>query len=580
LEGTLPRKKISEDPKSELDFAKSLFSPAEWGTLTPGERDIVAAANWQDPDNFSTNAITIKEMASLLTTPVDEAKPTDTNWRDLQKNVWLSYKTFGPLNASVDSKGNYVAEAGFGMASTILEINEFLKDLIYSYRNKLYSGILGWVTRMLGEGELFVLVALDEEGTATVRCLEPSRIGSGDQDGLITDPDDVTQTLFYQYVAGGGTDYIPDARFILEPDYMKARMQAAIKVAKNLQGFDPAKILPATKGSGKYSKVGGFRRFVLHWKNLTGIHEYKRDIASLATTLEWNNLYIQALKWELDYKKALCSYTIEFDFQDTPTGKIAWSVWKKMTDAQRAATGLMSPLTPGSKIWTMPGMNIAIHAPQLQPLLRGSNQDLINLSGAGAKTPQDLFQGQSGGSSYSSLKSSRPPLTAEIDALQSKLEKFLRFEFLRCCMQAKIAMGGNVLTPAGKGKKLMPTYKAKWVDTLEKGNANIIEIDVEPIEKVIITFPTISLENNAEKIANSLMGSKHTGAYGMGASAATVTKRMGFDGYPLEKRRQIIEQDEYGAVTSGAAAEGDIEKQLNKSGADGKLPIKPKPEKE
>jgi hypothetical protein len=356
---------------------------------------------------------------------------------------------------------------------------------------------------------------------------------------------------------------------------MKIRLQAAIKVAKNMQGFDPAKILPATKGSGKYSKIGGFRRFVIHWKNLTGIHEYKRDIASLATTLEWNNLYIQALKWELDYKKALCSYTIEFDFQDTPTGKIAWSVWKKMDDAARAKTGLMSPLTPGSKIWTMPGMKIQIHAPQLQPLLRGSNQDLINLSGAGAKTPQDLFQGQSGGSSYSSLKSSRPPLTAEIDALQSKLENFLRYEFLRCCIQAKIAMGGNVLTPAGKGKKLMPTYKGRWVDTLVQGNANIIDIDVEPIEKIIITFPTIALENNAERIANSLLGSKHTGAYGMGASAATVTKRMGFDGFPLEKRRQIIEQDEYGEIVPGAAAEKTIEQQFNKQGADGTVPIAP-----
>lgn len=551
-------------PKEQKTI-RDLFTKKEWDSLkaTDPAIDLMATVSWQDPDNFTTLSTTVSELVNLFPESEDDSKPSDLNWRDLQKLSWTKYRTFGPLNASVNSKADYVASAGFSVYSDVYEIDLFLKDLFYSYRNRLYARTVGWMIRMLGEGELFILLVVDEEGNITARNLEPSKVGSSSDDfGLLTDPDDVSQALFYKYKTKNGFEFIPDTRFIIEPDYMTERTKAL------KDKFDRTKISELTRGNAKYKKIGGYRRFILHWKNLTGIYEYKRDTSSLSTVIEWINLYIKALRWGLDHKKALSAYTWSIQFDDTPAGKVAWHVWNKMSDIDKEKTNLMKPLSPGSRAFLMPGMKLGVYNPQI-PSLSGNNQDLLNLSGAGARTPQDLWQGQTEGSTYASIRSTRPPLVAEIENLQSKLENFLKYEFLRACFNAKLAMGARLIAPGGKKHKLPDIYTDQWIYEIKNGKPKIKKIPVELCEAVKFTWPTVKLDEKPQEQANASLGSKHAGLRSIGVSSATIAKKFGIDDLSRERRKKALEDEEYGNPVSGVESEKDAEEEFKGKGIEG-----------
>jgi hypothetical protein len=528
--------------------------------------ELLASNSWQDPENFSENALTIDETIEIFSLGDDDAKQKDTNWRELQKKCWEKYRTFGPLRSAIDSKADYICGSGFKVYSETLPLQQYLRDLQFSPRNKLYQKYISWIVRMLTEAELFLLFAINPDtGAITIRTIEPSRVGEGsDDDGLVVDPDDVSQTIFYMYFAAGGKEAIPDVRWILEPEYMEERKKA-------LEDFDDKDIQKITKEPKFKKATGGYRRFIMHWKNLTGEHNVRRDGSALNTTLEWINLYIKAIKWELDYKRALAAYTIEIRFNDSPAGKVAWYKWSKMTQEQKDATKLTTPLTPGSRVFVMPGMEIEIHSPQLSTL-SGSNQDLLNMAGAGAKTPQDLWQGQSSGATYASLRSSRPPLLADIDNLQQKFKLWHRYEFMRVCLTASLKTKPNFVLPlAGKTKyKLEETYPKRIVTAWNAGTAKIEEIDVEPCEKILYKFPSVKLIDNPDDKMNAMLGSKHAGAYSLGTSRKTAARHIGVDGLEYEKNEQAIEEEKYGEVKSGFETEQNLEK------GNGSQPKKPK----
>lgn len=535
--------KRSKELPPELAELASYFSPVEWDDMVSKDPTIkiLAASSWQDPSNFTTQSSTVSEIADLFPlSNTDTALPSDVNWRELQKACWSSYRTFGPLRAAIDSKSEMTVGAGFSTYSDILEVNEYLKEIIYSSRNELYEQFNGWVIRMLVESELFILFAIGDDGRITIRTLDPNRIGATKTDfGLVTDPDDITATLFYKYKNASTVEWIPDVRFILEsPDVIKERLQ------RLGEKFEKDKISDTTKGKNK--STGSYRRFILHWKNFTGIREVKRDTSSTSTTLEWNNLLINAIKWEIDYRKAISAYTVEIRFLDSPTGKIAWHVWNKMTADQKLATGLTKALSPGSRVYTMPGMQIILHAPQLSTM-SGDNQSLFQLSGAGARTPQDLWQGESAGATYASLKASRPPLIAEIENLQSKLSNFLKYKFFRTCMKATIAYGGNFFGIDGVTKyKLLDAYEQEWIEETKIGKPSIKKIKVELCEMVKFAWPVVMLDTNPAETANSSLGSKHTGLYGLGVSAETIARKFGVDDLGREKKKQMLEQEKFG----------------------------------
>jgi hypothetical protein len=525
---------------------KSLISPQEWKKLKPEDRMILASGAWQDPANFGVNATTIDTSIDLFPYPKEGFKPTNTNWRTLQKKGWEIYKGFGPLRAAIDSKADYVTR-GLEPFSTDYAINAFLQDIWFSPRNELYERVPSWMIRMFAEVEVFVLLVFDDDGNVTIRNLEPAHIGRNEKDyGLITDPDDISTTLFYVHKTPKGEEIIPDGRFILDTEFMVERAKA---LGKDL---DTSLISPLTKSS-KHKALGGYRRFVLHWRNLTGEKNVPRDTSSVSAIIEFINLYIMATKWELDYKKSLCAYTIVITFDTSPAGKLAWHVWSQMTDEQKAKTNLTKPLTPGSKVFLLPGMGIEIKSPNL-PKISGSNEDLLFITGAGARSPQDLWQGQSAGATHASLRASRHPLMMEVETLQKKLDNFLRYKLLRCCFAAKLKMGKGFVPyswmgGANKGKELRleETYTKLWPENLQGGEASFSEKPCEPIDKVEFTFPTINLDTDAN-MGTLYFGSKHTGLYGGKVSLKTIMEKAGVKAYRKEVFEHLVERQEFGGL--------------------------------
>lgn len=502
-----------------------VFKDEEWKKLYMDCEDIfkedpslrlMASASWQT----STPQEVIDSSRESLPTD-SEARGTHPRKENLQEASWNAYRTEGPINAYVHSTVDMVTGKGFGCYSDNRELDLYLKDFFYSYRNQLYSRVYSWMVRMIAEGELFLLLAFDEEGKATVRTLEPGRI-KGDE-ALILNPDDAADTLYYRYSSSSGEDeIIPSVSIMYNPE-----------LENLVKDKVPRKLLKKSIGKKLFSKVGGYRRFVVHWKNLTGIHEYLRDVPYISTTLEYFYLYKNALKWGLDYKKAQSSYAIFFKFDESPVGKWAWHLWQRMSDEARAKTGLTKPITPGSRLFLMPGISCEIKAPQFSKL-SGENQDLLNMAGAGARSPQDLWQGQSSGASHASLRASRSPLEIFIANLQDKFSNFFKYELLRPCFYISSSLG-----------KVQETYK-KDVAYEDAGKITADPIDVEPCELVSIVTPKISLEQNPEQQAGALFGSKNSGLIGLGVSDSEIANRMGVEDLSRQRRIKEVERKTYG----------------------------------
>jgi len=511
---------------------ESVFSAEQWAEickLDPTYSQFMATSNWQSSRDVANVYFAENPLAEIIGAAVKDGKGKSANWRELQKKCWELYRGFGPISSAVNSKADYTTGHGFSIYSSNLEIRTWLKDFIYSYRNRLYAALNGWLIRMLAEGELFVLLIFDEEGRATVRLLEPDRIGKGaSKDGILTNPNDVTQTLFYEhYYDRQSSELIPDVSILLNPDVM-------LPIVKDVEGYVESKTERSRGTGGKFKKIGGYNRFILHWKNLTGIHEYKRDMSVISTVLEAVNLYWNAIKWQLDHKKAQCAYTNVIKFSDSPQGRIAYGLWKSLTEAERKATGLEGALSPGSTIFLLPGMEYDVQSPQLSKL-EGENQDLLNVAGAGMKSPQDMFQGQSAGATHASLRASRSPLEMEIKNVQYKLHNFLVYEVFRACFHVSSMFG-----------KLAPTFKKEEVEEFREGIPKFAQVDVEPIELVEITFPEISFEGKPEGQASAYLGSKHSGLRSLGISDKKIAEKMGIGDLERQRAQRALEEKQYG----------------------------------
>lgn len=510
-----------------------VFTKNQWDKLIsmdPTFGQFRGASPWQGTFENAKVYIADNPLAEIIGAATKDGKGKSQNWRKLQEKCWELYRTFGPVSAAVNSKSDYVTGHGFSVYSPNLDIRAELQDIFYSYRNRLYAAINGWVVRMFAEGELFILLAFDEEGKVTVRVLEPSRIGRGTaNDGLTVNPEDVLQTLFYEhYYNSGSSELIPDISLAFNPEL--------IRIAEKESGYSEKKFERSKGAGGKFKALGGFRRFVLHWKNLTGVHEYRRDLSVISTVLEAVHLYWNAIKWQLDHKKAQCAYTNVVGFSDSPQGRIAYGLWKGLTTEEKAKVGLTGNMTPGSTIFLLPGMSFDVKAPQLTKL-EGENQDLLNVAGAGMKSPQDLFQGQSSGSTFASLKASRSPLEMEIRNTQYKLKNFLLYEFMRLCFFVRSNIG-----------KFPDTFKKDEVADFREGKPEFKTIDVEPIELIELTFPEISFDEKIEGKANAYLGSKHLGLRAIGVSDERIAEQMGIGDLVRQKALQALEERKYGKL--------------------------------
>ena len=551
--------KKSADAINEIpEDMKDAFSQKQWDQMCSEDPSfkLFASSPWQDTYH---NLVFSEDPSAESSVFTGEAKGSKVNWRTLQNRCYEKYRSFGPLNAAVNSKADYTAGAGFDLYSPNYEVNSFIRDLWYSHRNQMFSRVVGLVIRMISEGELFLLLSFNSDGKAKIRVLEPSRIGRGGNSGLILNPDDATETLFYKYKQ----EIIPDINIAYDPK--KAKLVNDI-VAANDSKLDNSRA-KGVKNRNFRKHLGGFNRFVIHWKNLTGIMEYERDTSSLSTIIEAINLYWNAVKWNLDHKKAQAAYTNIFTFEDSPTGRLAFHMFKKMSPAEKTKSGLTGRLKPGSRVFCMPGMKFDVKNPQIQKM-DGDNRDLLNLAGAGAQTPQDMFQGQSSDTSHSALKSSRSPLEKEIENLQYKLANFIKFTTLRSCFYV-----------ANKVGDFPAEFKSKAVDN-SSGSRKVIDVKVEPCELVQIITPHVKFESDYAGKASAFLGNNHTGMISIGVTNKTAAASMGIKDYDRELDKSFLakeigdepEPEPYNALATAVPkeAEKNIEEEgkIKKEGKD------------
>jgi len=513
---------------------KSAMTQDQWDILVGEDPTlkIFGSSNWQG--GIASSVIFAENILEEETTADGDAKDSRPEWRELQKKCWDKYRSFGPINASVNSKADYTAGAGFDVYSSNQEINSFIRELWFSHHNQLFARIVGWMVRMQAEVELFLLLMIDEEGRIKVRVLEPSRIkGSPDDQntGLVTHPTDATETLFYYYK--DGDEIIPDINIAYNPDLEK--------LVKDEIDQDKLKTSKARKNRARFKKIGGYNRFVIHWKNLTGIMEYKRDTSSIAAILEALNLYWNAIKWQLDHKKAQTAYAIEYKFDDSAAGKMAWLLFKGMTDTEKAKAGYTSALTPGAKLFSAPGITVNIKNPNIQKM-DGENRDIMNVAGAGARSPQDMFQGDSGNATHSALKSSRPPLEQEIENMQYKLKNFVKYVLLRGCFHIA-SQFGNLSESFKKPVVIREFANGKIKRSIE-------EIDVEPCELVEVNTPHVRFENDMRGKASAFLGNNHEGLISHGVSEKRAAKSMGINDMERERDEAFMEEMMYGKKTN------------------------------
>lgn len=534
VEDALWQELVEKDPATAVSF--SAMSPWQGNTVVFGANPL-AEVNPSDKDSKGNNA----------------------NWRDQQVACWELFRSFGPINAAISSKADSVAGSGFDAYSDNLEIKAFLKELIYGHHNRIDMRATGWMIRMLAEVETFLLLSIEEQPKLkgkrksplitekpriVIRTLEPSRIGEGSDTGLILNPYDSTQTLFYQYKSSAGDEIIPDINIAYNPELEKL-------VSGKLG--DGSK-LANSRGKGPLFKELKYRRYVIHWKNLTGILEYERDTPAIASILEFANLYKNAVKWDLDFKKAQSSYAIVFKFEDSPAGKVVSRLWNGMTAEEKEKTGLTKPIKPGERIFVPLGMNIEIKAPNIQRL-SGNNQDLIDLVGAGARTPMDLFQGQASGMPYAQVKASRSPLEMEIDNLQWKFGNFFKYSLLRGCFYLEAIING-----------FPDAFQIEEISEVVDGKPKFEKVDVEPVELVNLTFPLIKFESDPLSKVQAYLGTQNGGMTQIGMSEEDIFKSMGVRDYSRQKRKKILEEIQYGKPQQ--YDEAAVQKQLKTKGAE------------
>lgn len=555
-------------------LAEAGVTPELWRSCIaedPVAAAFFAATPWQDSANYSSNATSAEVLVNITSTDVSNptAKPSDVNWRNLQTLSENKFKTSGPLNRAINLKSDLVASSGFSVYSTVKEINEYIRLIFNHHRNKLYQRVNGWMNR-IQTTELFILIVLDDTGFPFIRVLEPQNIGQGTTSkGIITDPDDVPTTLFYEHYVNGEKELIPDAWYILDQEGF---MESFKNLQKSDKKIDEKDIKDITKAKGKFK----YRRFVYHWKNLSGMPEYLRDTSAVTTALEWLNLYENMQKWRADYIKALASYAYFFEWNDSPAGRIDAMLWAKMPAEDKAKHPLMQPLTPGSRLILPRGLKGKAVNPQLGSLTN-TNQDIFLYAGAGVGIPSDIFTGNLDGSTYAAIKSTRPVFTIEIENLQYKFMLFLR-ELLRICFAAKITYGGSFESLGKEKFKLMDAYDKAWDVKRDKNNKPVLDADgnmsieyikVEPVEMVGFNFPDVKITTEPQAVANSLMGSKHTGLVGLGISPErAVREYFGIDDFEMELRRKAIFEAQHGKLIAGVDAEKAIEKQFVDNGTE------------
>jgi hypothetical protein len=494
--------KFLEEVPPEFLNRVAMSMPWQYGQGSTSEKD---------PDGFDGSVSGISK---------DDLFYNSLDHDAIQKECWRKFHRNPQINTSIRGVTGRMVGLGFGFSSDNWKVHQAIEEIELDPRNRLYYYWPKYVARFNIEGEWFTSMTLHDDGFVEIDFIDPSTIrGGGDNDcGILFHSKKKTMPLFYNV-----TD--PESGQIAEqiPSIFIARYpRELIEDAKKHPSFDIGK---QESGINGFESVGGYRRFMVAWDKGLITH---RAISHMRTTLEWLNHYEDLKKYEIDHKKSSGAYCWVFEPKDMQVFKL----WLSLSDEEKRKTGLLSKMTPGSRLIPPPGFTVKAVNPQLTSI-RDQDTDILQMVASGLNESEDVMTG-SLNATYASAKASRGPMSDRISDEISYFKKFLIHDFWGAVFFLKTAIG-----------KFPSTIPRKECVGFDNKKPIIKTVKRRPEMLIDISFP-VSETIDMESRSRALLGVKHGPvAETAGIPNKEVSERLGFGGYGRLRRMKATEDETY-----------------------------------
>jgi len=455
--------------------------------------------------------------------PLSATKKDDENLTraQLQALSWIKFLRNPQINTSIRGVIGRLTGYGFEVSSDIQEIQETIEEIEEDPRNRLYNFWPKYVGRSFIEGELFVCFTCHKDGFIEVDFIDPAALESGEvESGIIFHPNKTTMPLIYCIKK----DDESDVEQI--PSIFLARYPELIKIAREQKGFDENALKNSKSRKRAFDPIGGFYRFVVSWDKsfIT-----QRNISHVRTVLEWLNMYENLKRYEMDHKKSAGAYIWNVQFDDIKS----WMQWMKLSDADKAKTGIAAKKTPGGTMITGPNMTIKAVNPNL-PNISNTDTDILQMVTSGLNEPEDITTGKAT-SPFASVKASRGPMSDRTSDEIAYFEKFLRFDFW-----------ANIFFLKSKINNKFPEYfEIEKAVTFKDKKPVFKKLKKKPEKIIEINFP-LSEVTEFESRAKAYYGSKHAALSDMaGMPNEELVKKMGFGNFRKLRLQYETEKKHY-----------------------------------
>jgi len=450
-----------------------------------------------------------------------------------QEECWKKVESNPQISSHVRDVMGRMAGWGFDMKSSHRDIDRAINEIMEDPRNDLYQNFPGYVARAEGEGELFLMLTVHQDGFVEVDFIPPGSVrGGGDGgSGIIFHPTKRTFPMFYiVQMEKQNKSEISEGEQVLIPSVNIAYYPQLEKEVKNHDSFDSKKVKFArakSPNSKPYRDLGGYKTFIVHWNKG---YMNRRNISHIKTTVQWVNYYENLKKYEIDHKKSSGAYLWVITMENMQ----AFRSWLNMSEEDRKKTGIMQPKDPGGTLVLPPGMNLEVQNPKLNSISDEDN-DIMQMVSSGLQKPQDTMLGDYR-STYASVKASQGPQGDRINDELHYFKMFLIYNFWR-----------PILWFRSKTKSdFKYIRKLDEVIDFDKNRKPIMEKVEKPCYKLVdISLPVSRLED-IEATSTALLGSKHGSVVDtLNIPRKQVAKRLGFPDWESLVKEKAKEDERF-----------------------------------
>ncbi|MBW1999771.1 MAG: hypothetical protein JRJ29_17645 [Deltaproteobacteria bacterium] len=479
-------------------------------------RETSMAVPWQYSPDDNTYRDPDMGDAAIPSTQKDD---TSLSREIIQAQCFMKATRNPQVSTAIRGVTGRLTGFSFGCSSEVPEIQTVLEEIELDPRNRLYNYWPKYASRGKIEGELFLCFTCHSDGFIEVDFIDPAAVTSGQVDSGIIFHSRKTNTPLIYCISDekGNSEQIPSIFIARYPEW--------IEDAKNQKGYS-ASLLKGSRSRKKiFKSMGGFFRFIVAWDQ--GLVT-KRNIGHVRTVLEWVEHWENLKKYELDHKKSAGAYLWVIQFTDVRS----WIQWLKMSDADRAKTGIAAKKTPGGTLVLGPNMEMKALNPTL-PNISNSDTDIMSMVTSGLNEPKDVTTGEADGT-FASVNASRGPMSDRVSDEIAYFERFLKYDFW-----------ANIFFLKSKIAGFPKFFKSKEAVGFKNGEVIFKTVNRKPEELLDISFPTSEI-NDMESRARALFGVKHADLSDTaGLPKSELVKKLGYGNYARLRLKYETEKQKY-----------------------------------